>query len=215
MKTYKTVIETVETLNVVKKSKFHSFLFSCETIGDFEKKLSQIKKIYPGATHYCYTYRIMDQVLLERYQDDGEPSGTAGLPMLNVLKGHELIQCGGVVVRYFGGIKLGTGGLASAYSQGIIDCVSKSKIVIKEEAVLLEIVVDYSASGKIDYLAVSQDLAILDTVYANDVAYLFAIRADEESTFVNEIKELTGGKAAIKEIRRTLGFFGLKEFIEK
>ncbi len=215
MKTYRTVIETVETMNIVKKSKFHSFLFPCDSVEAFDEELNQIKKLYPGASHYCYTYRIMDQVLLERYQDDGEPSGTAGVPMLNVLKGHDLIQCGGVVVRYFGGTKLGTGGLSSAYSQGIIDCVHESRIHVKEEAFIYEIVVDYSFGGKIDYFAASKELAILDTVFSNDVAYLFAVKAEEAESFKDEINELTGGKAGIKEIRKCLGFFGPREFIEK
>lgn len=211
---YKTVSETVEAYHEVKKSKFHAFLFPCQTIEGFQDRLNEIRKVYPGANHYCYTYRIHGDVLMERYQDDGEPSGTAGMPMLNVLKGHDLVQCAAVVVRYFGGTKLGTGGLASAYSQGVIDAVQASEIVRKEEGSIYEIVVDYTYNGKLDHMIQTRALALLDTVFSTDVAYLLAVKVTEEDGILGEFLEATNGSCRIKKLRKAMGFFSDHKFFE-
>ena len=212
---YKTLLEKVEILMVEKKSKFHTILFPCESVDRFEEELALTKKAYPGATHYCYAYRIKDHIVLERYSDDGEPSGTAGVPMLNVLKGQELLQCGVIVVRYFGGTKLGTGGLAGAYSEGVIQSIGESRIGVALSTQLIEVVVDYGLNGKVDYFANQKEYAVVETVFTDEVAYLFAVPEYRVEDFLSEINELTAGKGKVKLLKKVEGFFSGREFTRK
>lgn len=214
MESYKTLLKQFEVNNEVKKSKFIGIIFPCNDIEAFENGLLQIKKEYPKASHYCYAYRIMDNIILERYQDDKEPSGTAGIPILDVLKGKELLQCGLVVVRYFGGTKLGTGGLSRAYSEAAIDVVNLAELVVKEEASYMYIEVDYHYSGKIEYYVSSNQVPLLDTMYQTKVEYKIALRTKDVESIVEEFNELTNGQNQIRVDKSIMGFFGENTFSE-
>lgn len=213
MDNYKTILNRVEILNHVKKSKFIGIAFPCSSISEFEEKLSAIKKQHPSANHHCYAYRISESILLERYQDDKEPSGTAGVPMLDVLKGQDLRECGVVVVRYFGGTKLGTGGLSRAYSDACRDSLELADVVAKEEAYYVTISVDYHTSGKLEYYINSNEIALMNTEYNNNVSYTVAIPTVKYETFYNEINNLTNGQGEMTKSDKVIGFFNKSEFI--
>ena len=139
-----TIQEEAKSEIIVKKSKFISEVFYVETVKKAEETIQEIKKREYSAKHHCYAYRVLEESLVQKMSDDGEPSGTAGGPMLTVLQGKELVNVLVVVTRYFGGILLGTGGLVRAYSDATINAVEKagSKKMQKGAEILLEI--DYS-----------------------------------------------------------------------
>jgi len=210
---YKTVIKKYEILNVIKKSKFYSFIVPCNSVEEFQLQLDLIKGEFGGANHYCYAYRINEQILRERYQDDKEPSGTAGIPILDVLKGRELEQCGIIVVRYFGGTKLGTGGLSRAYSQGAIDVIDKANIISKESALILHIEVDYTLTGKLEYFISANLVPLLETIYESTVKYIVVVQAVESDELITAINELTNGQNSIIINNKAIGYFCKNQFI--
>lgn len=134
---------------IIKNSKFITFLFKVETKNEIENKLELIKKKHPKATHYCYAY-ITDE--FKKSSDDGEPGGTAGLPILNVLENVELTNILAIVVRYFGGIKLGASGLVRAYSKSITEALSKTNYISLKSGYLIELTFDYKDQKNIDYI---------------------------------------------------------------
>lgn len=132
MEKFKTIEENVTAQIVEKKSKFIANIFKIETKEDAEKLIRETKKKYYDARHNCFAYRVIeDEKVIERASDDGEPSGTAGMPILNILIKNELCNILIVVTRYFGGILLGTGGLVRAYSTSTLKAIENSKIVTK------------------------------------------------------------------------------------
>ena len=114
---YFTITKEVENVYVEKKSKFIAYLFPIKDEYDFKETLDDIKKVHPKANHHCWAYVLGEKYEIEKYSDDGEPAGAAGLPILGQLKSKKLTYCACVVVRFFGGIKLGKGGMIKAYKR--------------------------------------------------------------------------------------------------
>ena len=126
----KTILEDTSAEIIVKKSKFIANLFYISSIEEVEIKLKEIKKKYYDAKHHCYAYSIMtNNGNINKMSDDGEPSGTAGAPMLNIINKNGLVNVLIVVTRYFGGVLLGTGGLVKAYSDATLNAIEKAKII--------------------------------------------------------------------------------------
>lgn len=211
---YSTVLEERMITQVIKKSKFLSYIIPCTSEEAFLERLQAIKKEHASANHHCYAYRFNGHVIEERYKDDGEPSGTAGLPILDVLRGQEILQCGIVVVRYFGGTKLGTGGLSRAYSDGARDVLKEVDIVTKEEAAICELEVDYGLVGKLDYYIEQEQLAVVNKAFGAGVIYTLALRSESLEPVVKKINEISNGTIIIKELDNRLGFFSDNKFIE-
>lgn len=129
----KTIQNNVTAQIIEKKSKFIADLIYVTSQEQAEKELQEIKKRYYDAKHHCFAYRIMQKDgVIERASDDGEPTGTAGGPMLNLLQKNELLNVIVVVTRYFGGILLGTGGLVRAYTQSVKEALEKAEVVTEE-----------------------------------------------------------------------------------
>ena len=145
----KTVKENIENEIIINKSRFITLLIKINNLDEIEKNLKEIKKKYKDATHYCYAYIIGNK---EKCSDNGEPSGTAGMPILNVLKQNDLTNILCVVIRYFGGIKLGAGGLIRAYSTSASEALNKTNIVnlIKGYKIVIEF--NYDNIKQINYL---------------------------------------------------------------
>ena len=141
----KTVIDNIHEI-IINKSRFICLIYNIQDVLLVPSKLEEIKNKYVGATHYCYAYIINNH---EKSSDDGEPSGTAGLPILNVLKKEHLDDVLCVVVRYFGGIKLGAGGLIRAYSKA---CKESLIITTLKEGYIIELTFNYNNIREIDYL---------------------------------------------------------------
>ena len=158
---------------IIKNSKFITFLFKVETKNEIENKLELIKKKHPKATHYCYAY-ITDE--FKKSSDDGEPGGTAGLPILNVLENVELTNILAIVVRYFGGIKLGAGGLVRAYSKSITEALSKINYISLKSGYLIELTFDYKDQKNIDYIL--RNSIIKKQVFQENIYYKALIKKE-------------------------------------
>ena len=149
---YKTVYKGGEGEIVEKKSRFIATVVPVHSEEEALKFVEAMKKKYWNATHNCYAYVIGENHELQRYSDDGEPGGTAGKPMLDVLIGEEIHNAAIVVTRYFGGTLLGTGGLVRAYSAAAKQGLASSVIITKNPGVKLRLATDYAGLGKIQYI---------------------------------------------------------------
>ncbi len=153
MEKFKTIINNAEAEIIEKKSKFIANLYYVNSIEEVEEKLKDIKKKYFDSRHNCYAYRIEDEdTIIERASDDGEPSGTAGAPILNILNKMELMNVLVIVTRYFGGILFGyRRGLVKAYSQATKMAIENAKFAVEENGILAEINLNYNDFDNFKY----------------------------------------------------------------
>ena len=168
---------------VINKSKFITYLIIINNETEVEDELNNLKKKHTGATHYCYAYICGN---IKRFNDDGEPSGTAGVPILSVLENNNLNNVLCVVIRYFGGIKLGAGGLVRAYRNSVVDCLKTANIIELIDGFKLKIEFKYDQSNKIDYLL--KDSLIIDKSFGEFIHYTFLINHLEYKQICNELK---------------------------
>lgn len=166
----------------IQKSRFICYIDIVHTEEQAKIKLAEIMKVYPGATHYCYAY-IIDAI--KRFQDDGEPSGTAGIPILHVLESQNLQHIIAVVIRYFGGIKLGAGGLVRAYTNSVSECLQKSEIVSLNECQIIHIEFDYNNTKQLDYLL--QNFPIIKKEFGEKVIYEISSPKENLSSLLQSI----------------------------
>ena len=165
---FKTVESNEEADIKEKKSKFIANIFYITSEEEAEEKIRQIKKKHNTKRHHCYAYRIIRKnEIINKSSDDGEPSGTAGMPMLNILEKNNFINILVVVTRYFGGILLGTGGLVKAYSEATQKVIEKSEIVIEEEGIELEIELNYKDLENFKYYCNKNNINIIDVKYSD------------------------------------------------
>lgn len=182
---------------VEKKSRFIANIFPIETEEDALEKIAQIKKKHYDARHNCFAYVIGDKNETERCSDDGEPSGTAGRPMLEVLTGAGVHNAVAIVTRYFGGTLLGTGGLVRAYTGAMKAGLEACVIMEQHRGYRIQIITDYNDMGKIQYLARTMELTELDTVYSGGVEMYLLVPEDAADRFEADVVEKTAGKAKI------------------
>lgn len=151
-----------------KKSKFICNIFHVESVIEAEDKLNEIRKQYYDARHNCFVYKIAEDGCFKS-SDDGEPSGTAGVPMLNIVNGKNISNVLVVVTRYFGGILLGTGGLVRAYSQAISAALDNAVLIKQEEGIEAEFFVDYKQLDEVKYHFKKKNISISKMEYAEKV----------------------------------------------
>ena len=188
-----TIETNVSDTYIINKSKFITFLYKINSIDDVDKYLDEIKNEYKDATHYCYSY-ILDNT--KRFSDDKEPSGTAGMPILNVLEKNNLNYILCIVVRYFGGIKLGAGGLLRAYTKSVVNAIEKSNIKPINEGYKIEIVFKYEDNKVIDLLL--KDEVILNKEYNDLITYEIIVNKDN-TDIINKL-EISCIRVSIKEL---------------
>lgn len=176
----------------IKKSEFITHLIPCNHLEDIEHLINKYSK--NDASHNCKAYIIGTH---EKADDDGEPSGTAGLPMLNVLKRQELTNILVIVTRYFGGIKLGAGGLTRAYTNSVADALKKAEIVEKELVKLYQINIDYHFSKKIEHMIHTAKLPLVSIAYDIQIHYQVYLK---DTSFLDQIKDLTANQCSYKII---------------
>lgn len=176
--------KNIDNTIILKKSKFITKLYRTDSIEEINNILNNIKSEYQDATHICYGY-ILNEI--EKCSDDGEPSKTAGIPILNVLKKNNLTNVLAIVIRYFGGIKLGAGGLLRAYSNSVIEALNKANIVELTEGYLVELEFKHDQIKLVDYLLNGKE--IINKNYDNNVIYSFYLSKDELS-FVSELEKI-------------------------
>ncbi len=199
MENFKTVLknETAEVLE--KKSRFISYVYHVEDEENIEKLIKEMRRKYHDARHVCFAWRIIkDGQVIERASDDGEPSGTAGAPMLSILKKENLCNILILVIRYFGGILLGTGGLVRAYSEATQKVIEKSEIVIMTNGVEIEVKLEYSNLDIFKYYCKNNDINIINIQYLDDI-----IIKVEMETYVKDkmLKEFETKTLKIKEYK--------------
>lgn len=182
---------------VEKKSRFIANIFPVHSEKEALSYIEEIRKKHYDARHNCFAYVIGEKNEVMRSSDDGEPSGTAGRPMLEVLTGEELHDVLAVVTRYFGGTLLGTGGLVRAYSAAVKEGIAASKVIERFAGKRLQIQTDYNGIGKIQYLMNQFGVIELETSYTDNVEVAAVIPEDTILGFTREVMEATGGKAVL------------------
>ena len=171
-------------------SRFVGILFRSDDHDSFEIKLNEIREKYPDATHHCYACRFGTEPVDELASDAGEPSGTAGLPILNRLRSYEVTNCGLVVVRYFGGTKLGKPGLIQAYGTTAQGCLGKASLVELIPSITVEIVYPYDQSRHIKQWIQKWDAVVQDSQYLEKVTEILAIPSANKDVAVGELERL-------------------------
>ncbi len=185
-----------ETEFTEKRSRFIGHLWQVETEEEAREKIAQMKAKYYDARHNCWCYIIREGKII-RYSDDGEPQGTAGHPMLDVLTGAGLVNTLAVVTRYFGGTLLGTGGLVRSYTKALQDALEKSILIERKNGIPLTVTADYTAIGKLEYFFAKEELPALSKEYGENVKETLLIPEERLSKVQNEIIQMTGGKAVM------------------
>ena len=173
MSKLKTIYKQCTAEVIEKKSRFIAQIFHIETKEEAEEIIKQINKKYFDARHNCYAYIVNhNEYKMEKCSDDGEPSGTAGVPILTIIKKNELSNIIVIVTRYFGGILLGTGGLVRAYSQATTEALKKSVIIHQELGEELKIIIEYKEIEKFKYYCKMQNISITAEKYIDNVEFL-------------------------------------------
>lgn len=187
VKGFLTIKENVQAEIVEKKSKFIANLFYIENIEEAEKIIKETRKKYFDARHNCIAYRVIeDGQIIERFSDDGEPSGTAGAPMLNILQKNGYVNVLIVVTRYFGGILLGTGGLVRAYSDSLTLAIEKSIKIEKRLGNQLEVIVDYSELDNFKYYCRNNKINIIESTFEEKIICKIEIENDKKEKLIED-----------------------------
>ncbi|QSX33702.1 YigZ family protein [Shewanella avicenniae] len=162
----------VEVMEEIKGSKFITLLFNANSPDEFRAQLLLVKQQYPGANHYCQAFiaSMPGDNASVGFSDDGEPSGSAGRPMLNVLLGANIGFCGAISVRYFGGTKLGVGGLVRAYSSGVKLAIAQALLELRQPSEVITLECSYSELGSVEHFCQRQQLVIEDKHFSEQVS---------------------------------------------
>lgn len=178
----------------IEKSRFICYLNRAFNEEEAKAYILRIKKLHPNATHHCSAFLIGEHSELQRSNDDGEPSGTAGVPMLESLRMNKMNDVVAVVVRYFGGIKLGAGGLIRAYSKSVSEAIKLAPLTDKVLTYKYSLTFSYDLIGKLDYFLAHHDTEILNKEYDERVTYIYRSRSDDLN---DAIQEIASGSAEI------------------
>jgi len=206
MKSYRTVKTETRGEIKEKKSRFIGVVLSIKDDASAKQAIEGLKKEYRDARHYCFAYRLSEESDTERYGDDGEPTGTAGMPILEILRGKELRYILVVVIRYFGGIKLGTGGLARAYRAATREVLTSSQIIEKATYTPLRICVSYDLSGRMEHIIHSNGLWLDKVAYGEAVTYKIHSKSADVSQLEKMIIEETNGRCTISKEEDVAGY---------
>ena len=198
MDSFITIKDNVQTEIIDKKSKFIANLFYIESIKEAEEIINKIKKKYFDARHNCIANRVIEKNrLIEKSSDDGEPSGTAGAPMLNILQKNNLVNVLVIVTRYFGGVLLGTGGLVRAYSNSLLQAIEKSEKIKKCYGQELEVFLEYNEFENFKYYCKNNKINIVETQYLENIVCKIELEESESNQLK---KDFETRKINIKKI---------------
>lgn len=201
MQKYLSLSGECETVKVIEKSRFITTSNHVESEDEAKAFIAEISAKYADATHNCYAYICDNLGNFLRFSDDGEPQGTAGMPMLEVIKNNKLFQTAVVVTRYFGGIKLGAGGLVRAYSGSVAENFSAAQKVLYEMCAEGKYTVDYSSVDTAMRYFGERKADLINTEYLNEVIFTVAIKKCEEETFNSELINRLNGKIKIEKVK--------------
>lgn len=205
LKKYKTILAQAEAEIVEKKSRFIATVRPVKTEEEARSFIEELKKKYWDATHNVFAYQIGERNEIQRFSDDGEPQGTAGMPVLNVLKGEDVKDTAIVVTRYFGGTLLGTGGLVRAYGKAAKEGLLTAGIA---ELVLYSryfVTVDYTDSGKVQYEILQDGHVLHDTQYTDQVQFCVLVESEQSEAFEKKMLDIMKGKQAAEKVDEVFG----------
>lgn len=199
VKEYRTIFDMGTDEIVEKKSRFIGYVAHVESEEEADAFVLSIKKKHYDARHNCYAYVIGENQQKLRFSDDGEPGGTAGKPILEVITGLGLVDVCIVVTRYFGGTLLGTGGLLRAYTQAAQKCVEATEIINKQLVIPVNIVTNYNDLGKIQYLLGTEKLPVTESDYGEEVKLTVAVPYDDYDRLEKQLIEITAAKVTLEK----------------
>lgn len=199
---YKTVYEGGTGEIVEKKSRFIATVRPVKTEEEALAFIAEMRKKYWDARHNCSAYILGERQEIMRCSDDGEPSQTAGKPMMDVLTGAGLTDTAVVVTRYFGGTLLGTGGLVRAYSAAVQEGLRNSRIITKYYGIKLSVETDYNGLGKLQYLFGQKEIPVLDCEYTDKVVFTVLVPIARADEIKKAVTEATGGQAVMEETEK-------------
>ncbi|EGG59885.1 YigZ family protein [Staphylococcus epidermidis] len=185
--------------NVISKSRFIAYIKPVSTENEAKAFIDEIKTKHKDATHNCSAYTVGPEMNIQKANDDGEPSGTAGIPMLEILKKQEIHNVCVVVTRYFGGIKLGAGGLIRAYSGAVRDVIYDIGRVELREAIPVTVTLDYDQTGKFEYELASTIFLLREQFYTDKVSYQIDVVKNEYDAFIDFLNRITSGNYDLKQ----------------
>ncbi|MGL4875637.1 MAG: YigZ family protein [Clostridium sp.] len=189
-----------------KKSEFIGYAKRIQSEEEAKEFVAEIKSMHKQARHNCFAYVIGENYGIQRYSDDGEPQGTAGIPILEVMKKSNITDCAIVVTRYFGGILLGAGGLTRAYTKGASIALKAGGVVEKVEGSKLSIEAPYDLLGKIQHVCGQKEWYIEEVEYTDKVLISIYAEATNIEKMENEFTQITNGKAIIKKEEKEIYF---------
>lgn len=199
MEDYKTVLETCETELEIKKSRFLNFVFHIENEEEAEEIVSSLRKEHYKSTHVCWAYVLNTLPKRQKATDDGEPAGTAGKPILEVINHRELKDVLVVVIRYFGGVKLGTGGLVRAYGGGASDVLNEAQLIKKQYSDPVQITISYPLyGGLINQLTEINRVPVKEN-FEENVTLFFQIPVEETKSFIEWIRNQTNDQFEMQQ----------------
>lgn len=197
----KIIKESIKSEIVEKKSKFIANIYFAQTMEEAENIIKETKKKYYDARHNCSSYRVLEKEnIIEKYSDDGEPAGTAGAPMLNILQKKDLVNVVVIVTRYFGGILLGTGGLVRAYSEVTQKAIEEANLIDITMGKEYEVKVDYSNLEKLKYYAKTNNISITKIEYLNEIICSLQIQNEDIEKFLRDVEQQKINIIEYKEI---------------
>ena len=185
--------------NVISKSRFIAYIKPVSTENEAKAFIDEIKTKHKDATHNCSAYTVGPEMNIQKANDDGEPSGTAGIPLLEILKKQEIHTVCVVVTRYFGGIKLGAGGLIRAYSGAVRDVIYDIGRVELREAIPVTVTLDYDQTGKFEYELASTTFLLREQFYTDKVSYQIDVVKNEYDAFIDFLNRITSGNYDLKQ----------------
>lgn len=195
---YITIREYGEDSFIEKKSEFIGYAKRIENEEEAKAFVAEIKSKHKQARHNCWAYIIGENMGIQRYSDDGEPQGTAGIPTLEVIKKEDLRDVVVVVTRYFGGVKLGAGGLVRAYTKGAKIGIDAAKVIEKVMYKEVRIKIDYNQLGKVQNEIMNMNYFVKDTIYEDNVEIIVYSRLEEVKVLTDKMIDITSATAEIK-----------------
>ncbi len=195
LKPYKTLLCAASDEFIVNKSRFIGHGCPCETEEDALTFLSRMRAKYKDATHNCYAYIIGANMGVMRYSDDGEPGGTAGMPIIEVMKARGVTNAAVVVTRYFGGILLGAGGLVRAYTQGAVCALNACGVGVMHPTARYLMQIGYPMLNRMDFFLKDEPVRVEDKAFTDVITYTFVVRCADEAAFLARLTNMSEGTA--------------------
>ncbi len=197
---YLSVLGDTERETVIERSRFICRIKRVESEEDAKAFIEEVRKKHSTATHNCYAYVASEDGNIMKFSDDGEPQGTAGMPMLEVLRNKKLCMTAAVVTRYFGGIKLGAGGLVRAYSGAVADAVNASTVVSNELSSKIKITLGYDLYPVFLKLISGEKLKVLTSDFDRDVAITCVLPREMKNSFFSSLRDALLGRVSVEEL---------------